>query len=167
MNDHRAAKVNRATIEVHCNLLRLPSFLVLLAALTGCGKDDGIGPTVPVQGRVTLDGKSLSTGTVVFRPDPSKSNANRHEPRGVIDAEGNYTLSTGTGPTAKNGVPPGWYKVGVVSLKEPDDRSQKGGMPPPPVSLIPSRYGNPDSSGLSIQVVEGAAVGSYDLKLSN
>ena len=36
----------------------------------------------------------LHRGTVIFTPDGGKGNDSQHEPRGPIDGEGNYQLST-------------------------------------------------------------------------
>jgi hypothetical protein len=49
----------------------------LLWAGYGCGKDEA-DKFVPVAGKVTLDGKPLSVGSVSFRPDASKGNKSCH-----------------------------------------------------------------------------------------
>ena len=90
--------------------------------------------------------------------------------QGTLDAEGNYQLATGTGPSPKSGAPVGRYKVGVVAMKEPvrpvDIRELKG-MPPPPEPLIPVHYNNPDTSGLTIEVSETPSADAYVIKLSS
>jgi len=141
---------------------------VVASALAGCSSGDDIGRTVPVRGRVTYEGNPLGTGVVIFRPDVHKGNTGGNEARGTIDAEGYYKLSTGTGPKPKEGVPPGWYQVGVVSLKEPAERPKdlRGGMPPPLESFIPQKYSDPATSGLSVEVTENPESGAYDLKLN-
>src|SRR5262249_47603539 len=82
----------------------------------GCGDPSGVGRTVPVAGKVTVDGRPVKAGTVSFRPDKSKGNTNAHEPYGEIDSEGNYTLFTGT----KKGAPVGWYRVAVMAAEPVD-----------------------------------------------
>jgi hypothetical protein len=108
---------------------------------------------------VTVNGKPLTTGSVSFRPDRAKGNTSKYEPAGEIDAQGNYKMYTPVKPsTPQEGVPPGWYKVAVVS-GEPDAY-------PPRALFIHPRYVDVATSGLSLEVVEGAPPGAYDLKLS-
>jgi hypothetical protein len=110
---------------------------------------------VPVEGTVTLDGKPLTTGTVIFSADADRGNTSPHEPRGPIDDRGRYKLSIQSQP----GAPPGWYKVAVASF-----RSE--GLGVPPVYLAPPVYANPRTSPLEpVEVVENPAPGAYDLKL--
>ncbi len=130
------------------------SGLVLAAlGLTGCGGSD----LVPVQGRVLLDGQALATGKVIFHPDTEKGNKTQQVPQGDIDAQGNYTLTSGTKP----GAPPGWYRVVVNAMKPFDPEKPYA----PEEWLIPRKYGEPSKSGLSIQVVSNAEPGAYELKL--
>jgi hypothetical protein len=79
--------------------------LAWAACLAGCG-----GPAerlVPVSGKVTVNGRPLPGGKVVFHPDAGKGNTSRQVPRGTLDAQGVYRLSTGD----RAGAPLGWYKV--------------------------------------------------------
>jgi hypothetical protein len=129
-------------------------------ALAGCGKEPGDeGKRVPVGGRVIFkDGKPLPRGTVIFTPDGSKGNASQHEPRGAIDAEGNYQLST---TSRLEGVLPGWYKVAIVA-QEPYDEKRSDWDPP---WIINRRYGNREKSGLAVEVVESPQSGRYDFQV--
>jgi hypothetical protein len=132
---------------------------ILLACLVGCARDPwDVGRTVPVRGRVLVDGKPLTTGLVVFQADASKGNASKHEPRGKVDGEGTYQLTT----QGKPGAAPGWYKVAVIATQKPTNRK---GVHTPGPWLIARRYGNGQTSGLSVQVIEKAAPGAYDLAL--
>src|SRR4051812_13406743 len=90
--------------------LEFISILAVLLVLSGCKKDE-TESFLPVTGKVTLDGKPLTVGTVSFRPDVTRGNTSMHIPTGEIDAQGNYTLVT----IRKNGAPPGWYKVLVFA----------------------------------------------------
>jgi hypothetical protein len=136
--------------------------LILAAAClslgqAGCGDPYGVGPTVPVVGKVTVDGQPVKAGTISFRPDKSKGNTSVHEPYGEIDAEGNYKLFTGK----KAGAPVGWYKVAVFA-GEPVEVGNLSGQA--------KWYANPkdasaDTSGLTIEVVAKPEPGAYDLKL--
>src|SRR5262249_56251009 len=97
---------------------------VLLAGLVGCGSP---GETfLPVEGRVTFNGKPLTKGTVVLYPDAGKGNASKHEPRGGIEADGRYKIFT----PPKAGAPPGWDK-GPLLCTEPTAPNNLY-LPPPP-----------------------------------
>src|SRR5579859_6703881 len=129
--------------------------VALVLCLAGCGAPES--KFIPVTGKVTYKGEALPTGSVVFVADASKGNTTPHEPRGIIDATGNYQVTT----AGKPGAPAGWYKIAVLANK-PQDTKNPYGMP---VSLIPKKYGDAAQSGLSIEVVAPPASGSYDLTL--
>jgi hypothetical protein len=134
-------------------LLRLLSGPICLFLLTGCGG----GPKLPiVQGKVTAGDKPLRTGFVIFYPDKARGNDSKEEPRGDIDAEGNYVLYT----RLEKGAASGWYKVAVSAADQIDPKN-----PYFTNWLIPQKYIDPRTSGLAIQVVEGPVPGAYDLKL--
>jgi hypothetical protein len=148
---------------------RVPLFLgALLLAIPalGCGDASGVGRTVPVAGKVILQDAPLTAKTtiVLFKPDASKGNTSPFEPTGTVDAEGNYTLTT----KGKKGAPPGWYKVIVTAREEAAPVHAKTPKQHRPAvrSLLPAKYGQAETSGLSIEVVENPAPGAYDLKLS-
>ena len=88
----------------------------LVLGLSGCGK--GGGKLVAVEGKVTVEGKLLKKGSVLLSPDAAKGNTSEEVASGVIDAEGNYKLNT----RGKEGVMPGWYKVGVEASETPDPK---------------------------------------------
>src|SRR5580700_1632437 len=81
--------------------LRFLLFAVCGLALSGCG-GDGL-QRVRVEGTVTVDGKPLRKGTVIFHPDDSKGNTLTTDAQGPIDAEGHYQLYVG----GKPGIPTG------------------------------------------------------------
>jgi hypothetical protein len=131
---------------------------VFLAPALGCGRGDG--GLVPVQGKVMLADNPLTTGVVIFRPDAAKGNKSLQEPRGQIDAEGNYKLVTAQ---KKEGAAPGWYKVGIIAAHPSTDPKNPYARPK---SLIPSIYNDPEKSRLAVEVVEKPGAGAYDLKIS-
>jgi hypothetical protein len=138
-------------------LLSLPVWVVLSAlggvCLAGCGAS----PVVRVQGKVTVEGKPLPQGVVIFQPDPARNNSSAQEARGAIRADGSYDLLT----NGRLGVMPGRYKVCVVAVsKRP---TPKGGWTVRP--LIPPKYGNPATSGLEVEAGPGKPAGAYDLAL--
>jgi hypothetical protein len=119
--------------------LALGVFLVVLA---GCG---GGGHRVPVRGKVTLNGKPISGGTVTFIPT---GETNEPPPEGKIDAEGNYSITT----RGSEGAPLGTYRA----IIEPDDKTT--------ASLMAPEYSNLKKSPLTVEVTDNKPAGGYDLK---
>jgi hypothetical protein len=132
--------------------------LGILAAACGCAQPGE--EFVPVAGRVTVNGKPLTVGSVSFRPDPSRGNTSQHHPTGVIDAHGHFELYT----LRHKGAPPGWYRVLVFS----DANRQGGGQVHPvmPRWATHVKYTSEHSTDLFVEVVGTPAPDAYDLKLS-
>jgi hypothetical protein len=128
----------------------------LVGLSSGCGKDSS-DQLFPVSGKVSYKAERLTTGTVILVADAAKGNVTNHEPRGPIDEQGNYQVST----AGKPGAPPGWYKVAVLANKPPN--------PDKPYavtgSLLPKKYGNANSSELAIEVTAKPSTGAYDIVL--
>jgi hypothetical protein len=144
----------RPTIQI--SFRRLVTCVFLLAWLAGCGSS-GPGRLVPVKGKVTLDDKPLATGSLVFKPDETKGNNSKFEPAGTIAADGSYSLFT----REKEGAPLGWYKVGIVA-----EEANAADPYAPRKSLVPNRFNDAETSGLSIEVSSSPPSGAYDLKLT-
>jgi hypothetical protein len=134
----------------------LPLLAIALVGLAGCqsGSDTGT-----VTGKVTLDGQPVASGivTVLAKCGGTPVTA-------IISPDGTYRVEK---------VPAGEILVGVVSMSgdagavwEDLKKRGQGGRPPPPVprpvNLLPKRYADPGSSGLSV-TVKGATV--FDLAL--
>jgi hypothetical protein len=130
--------------------------VVLLAGLAGCTRS-ATESLLPVEGRVQYEGKPLTKGVVILYPDKDKGNTSEHEPRGNIEADGRYKIST----HPRLGATAGWYKV-AVNASEPSDPKQPYSLPR---SLIREKFGNKDESGLTLEVRSGAPPGTYDLEL--
>jgi hypothetical protein len=128
--------------------------LLLVASLMGCSSGE---TRLPVAGKVMWHGRPLTSGAVILRPDAAKGNTSKHEPRGTIDPEGSYQVAT----AGQAGAPPGWYKVGVVAT-EPGDPNNPYAIRK---SLIPAKYGDPEQSELSLQVVPAPTPAAYDITL--
>jgi hypothetical protein len=130
-----------------------------LTLLVGCG-DSGGTKLLPVVGKVTVDGKPLTTGTgkVSFRP--VKGSATSQQPGADIEEDGTYRLST----DGKEGAPPGRYQILVVDVqpRDPKDPFPYG----PRKTNVNNKYNDPKKSDLYIEVVASPAPGAYDLKLS-
>jgi hypothetical protein len=138
-------------------LVALGTALTLL--LLGCGKAEI--PLVSVSGTVKSGGAPLPMGTVEFHPDASKGNNFKGKAIGMIKSDGSYVLNT----DGRDGAPVGWYKVTVSGQGMPDPAKMTEGSKPPAPPIIQAKYGKPDSSGLALEVKDGAPAGAYDLSL--
>jgi hypothetical protein len=148
-------------------LASLAFFFIVSLILVGCGEPDSIGKTVPVSGKVMMDGTQLNTGAVSFHPDDSKGNKAAIFANGVIK-DGIYTLQTTSTTGSKPGVPPGWYKAAVQT------NVPMGGMETNTTGKIPStskgapiaqKYTDATKTPLSVEVKENAPAGQYDLQV--
>lgn len=122
-------------------------------ATAGCDKRSnlqklGVGPMVPVQGKVTLAGKPLLGGNVFFYPE---GETQAYVPSGLIDTKGNYTVNT----SGEAGVPVGKYRVTVDPSSE--DKNQD--------MTMDLKYASSTNSPLTLNVTENPTPGQYDLKL--
>jgi hypothetical protein len=139
-------------------------FFALLAS--GCGDSSGVGKTVAVTGKVTLDDVPVTvTNTIVlFKADAGRGNTCPFEPAGTVDAQGNYRVVT----NGKDGAPTGWYKV-IVTATEPRSADEKGprNHRPGPRSLLPAKYGQAATTTVAIEVVDNPASSAYDVKLTS
>jgi hypothetical protein len=121
--------------------------------VSGCGSKI---KTMPVAGKVLLDGQPLTKGTVMYRANTKKDNKTQAIPQGDIDDQGNYELKTGN----SKGAPPGHYRVSILPLGS-NERPEKGKpFPTPPYN---KKYMRDDTTTLEVEVKEG---GDYTLKLT-
>jgi hypothetical protein len=112
----------------------------LLVASLGCAEK---GPELTeVTGQVLIDGKPLTTGSVVTLPLQGRG------ARGTIDDQGNFSLNTSDMGV---GASPGKHQVAVIAMEESDNPSPEA----PRRSLIPQKYSSAETSGLSIDVTPG------------
>lgn len=93
---------------------RLGLLMVALAVAGGCSKGASI-KTVPVSGKVTLDGNPLADANVTFLPETQPgSTATPPASTGKTGADGTYKLVTMVGTQVAEGAPSGNYKVIVT-----------------------------------------------------
>lgn len=123
--------------------------LLLSVLLAGCGSG---GPELtPVSGTVTLDGKPLAEAGVLFTPQEGGRPAS-----GSTDAEGRFTLTT---KTSGDGAMLGMNQVAVSKVVFAQSPAADGAPNPSaamrPQSLIPVRYGDVKTSGLTVEVKPG------------
>jgi len=146
----------------------LPLVACTLALAAGCAERDpfNLGKAAPVRGHVTVGGAPLHTGIITFIPDASRGNMSPHQPSANVGKDGTYALFT----VGKTAAPLAWYKI-VVQAYETDADLRKRAKSPGEEglyakSIVNAKYESPKKTPLSVEVVEGAADGAYDLKLS-
>lgn len=132
---------------------------VLVAAvgvvlLAGCGPSRPT--TLPVRGTVTLDGQPVEGAQVMLVPDEGGRPG-----QGITDGAGRFTIGTFT---ASDGALPGRHAVTVVLRRvsgvSTDPDGLEGDIQPggPQIEwLVPRRYSDPKTSGLTAEVERGMA----------
>jgi hypothetical protein len=130
-------------------------FILLLGAGfgAGCGGPASVA-TVPVTGKVTLDGQPVTSGQVSFFAADAKAGVGLCT--GIIDANGEYKIFS----DGKPGAPLGKYKVMVMPSMVPPTG---GGALARPQN---DKYSDAKSTTLSVEVVSSPAPGAYDLKMT-
>jgi hypothetical protein len=120
--------------------------------LTGCGGPTSKYPTAPVRGKVTYKSAPVPNGTVMFIPE------NGPTATGQIQQDGTYVLTS----DEANGAVLGSHKVVITALEDMTNvlPEQQSGLPK---SIIPSKYSNDVSSGLTAQVADQDNVINFDL----
>lgn len=133
---------------------RSSGFLLILIALMwpGCGggvdKEANRPKRAPAAGTVFYKEQPLDGATVIFLPQGHNDAA-----VGKTDASGRFTLQTFD---PGDGAVPGEYKVTVVKLETtaaaPRSDDEPVSEEAEPKSLIPVKYGKPDTSGLTASI---------------
>ena len=132
-------------INSHSRQIALFLGVAAMAFVVGCGSSD----TGRVAGHVTIGGKPLDQGAVVFQD--AKKGAAILAP---IGNDGTYRVKT----SQKDGLPPGDYQVaiqpqssysGPAPLAAPPKQQKKAESP------IPTKYRSVKTSGLKVTVKQG------------
>lgn len=123
---------------LRCRVL-LPALALALCGAIGCGPS--MTPPAPAAGAASYRGKPIEQGRVLFVPE-----AEGGEPAGGTIKDGKFVLTT---REAGDGAIPGRYKVGVISIAEVP---VKEGQEPEYKSLIPSKFGNAEESGITREI---------------
>ena len=121
--------------------------------LYGCS---GSSLEAQVSGKVTLDGKEIGPGVVVFVPEGGQSNP----ARGAVELNGSYFLKT----SRDKGLSAGKYKVSVSIFSQPTDVKPGERSMIEAKLIIPSRYVSADTSGLEYEVNPGSNTIDIELK---
>ncbi len=155
-------------------MLKAPASLLMFAlvlSLTGCGTSDR--PTLaPASGRVTLAGAPVAGATVSFQPV-----AGGRPCSGLTDSDGVYRI---TSYEENDGAPVGEHRVVIIkiagagasapaeaapaedpslSLSTMEGPGEDGQPPRQPETqyLVPQKYSNPETSGLTVNVPDGGS----------
>jgi len=120
-------------------------FRVLILALVLCGFigcGPSLPPPVPVAGTIKYQGKPIEQGRILLVPENEESG----EPAGGAIKDGKFVLTT---REDGDGAVPGRYKIGVMAIAEVP---VKEGQEPDFKSLIPSKFGNAEESGITREI---------------
>jgi hypothetical protein len=110
------------------------------------GCDAGMEYTGKVRGTVTLDGKPVTSGTVVSLPLEGGRGA-----IGEILADGTFALHT---DNHGENVIPGRHRLAVAASKS-SDQQEPYNPEADFIFLLPLRYSDPGQSGFTVDVVAG------------
>jgi hypothetical protein len=119
--------------------------LLVLLGSGGCGgkaSDPNVGPTVPVQGKVTYMGQPLAGGTIQFEPDRGR------EASGTIGPDGTFTLTTFN---ENDGAVVGTHRVAATGV-------DKAGSP------LPNKFSSFNTSKIEVEVTAGKTDYTIDFK---
>ena len=125
----------------------------LFALASGCSAEGE--KLAPVSGVITVGGRPVPSGTLTFYPEGTKGNATQHQPTGVLGADGRFEVFV---PGSKKGAPPGWYKVVVYAVDDPQPGK-------PNKYFVHKKYTDRATTPLLIEVVDNPEPGRYDLRL--
>jgi hypothetical protein len=120
-----------------------------LLLLAGCGQTSRNPDVVPVTGTVTYQGQPVAEANVVFQ-------SNEHGSFGVTDSRGRFQLQT---LEPGDGAFGGEYAVIIskvqVTVPQFDEGHPQYVPPPPPKYLVPKKYSDARTAGLTASVVKG------------
>lgn len=141
--------------------------LAAIIVLSGCGEGgdkwtEARPETFPTAGTVTFKDQPVEGATVVFTPVGHENGA-----VGLTDAEGRFELRTFE---PNDGAVAGDYKVAIRKVEVISSGADEPPATPDPTpeplkerSLLPERYGNAASSGLTKTVEEGENQFAFEL----
>jgi hypothetical protein len=142
------------------------SAAVLAITVSGCGSDRP--PLGIVAGEVTFEGKPISEGAIIFEVAGSRSASGK-----IVDGKITEVTTYDSG----DGVPVGLARIAVhasaVKTAEANaELAHPGDLPSNDLdsymgvakSLIPDRYNDPSSSGLTFQIERGTNSVTIDLQ---
>lgn len=138
---------------------------VLAAAMSGCGQKSDGPQLARVKGTVTYQGQPLQKATVVFLPDQQGVRL----ASGITDDNGHFELMT---DVPGDGVVLGKHRVTISARAAENSLTQEqqsalllaGESVPLGKPLIPEKYFQFETSGLSAEIKAGANTANFDIK---
>ena len=129
--------------------------------LPGCGRSGF--DTVAVKGRVTYEGEPLVGGLVIFY---AVDRTQGHPAKARIAPDGTFVVKTLSNTP---GLVPGEYKVAVLLQKLPMYGSTPEQIAAAAANkmVLPERFADPETSGLSFTVQPGQGTQTYNIDLSD
>jgi tetratricopeptide (TPR) repeat protein len=123
---------------------------VFVFFMFGSTRSDRV-PVHPVQGQAFFEGKPMPNAIVLLEPTGWEI-ATFPKPRAIVRDDGTFILAT---YGKDDGAPIGEYKVSVQWFVKPENRQEvEGGSIAK--NVLPARYANPETSGLTVNIKQGA-----------
>jgi hypothetical protein len=138
-------------LTIHCSL-----FIILV--LSGCSGSPF--RVEAVEGTVTLDGQPCADAVLTFVPEDASLGKAAYA---RTDEKGIYKLTAFNGGKSNAGTKTGKYIVSILKEK-PVREPKEGEIDVPMISVIPQKYNDAKTSGLTAEVVKGKNVFNFDLK---
>ena len=142
------------------------AILPLLLILAGCSSSSGLSGLTPCEGTVTYKGEPVVGAVITFHPsgDTRASGA-------VAGGDGRFKVTT---LQPEDGITPGNFRVTIVKYEEygpqlPQVMSDDGIMVDqsrPQRNILPGKYANPDTSGLTANI-EGTKLVTLQFDLAD
>ena len=121
---------------LYCQAPLAITLITAVAMLVGCADSDRP-KTVPISGRVTIDGQPPGEfGKLFFTPTQAAEGYVKRPASGSFDPEGNYRIMSWE---PDDGLVPGHYTVNIAPV---DMQATK----------VPQKYHQSDTSGLEVEV---------------
>ena len=127
--------------------------LMICLAMTGCNRD-GLPGLVPAAGIVTLNGVPVERAIISFAPTSTSSGV--RSASAMTDQNGRFVVTT---LNYGDGIHPGEYQIIVTKTTgtggdlSPEESGRGGsGDDRQMVNHLPSKYGNKDTSGLTVSI---------------
>ena len=115
----------------------------VVAVPGGCKRPAPAGPAT-VRGAVAFQGKPLTSGLVIFSPDPDRGGSGKPA-RGELGPDGRFRLTLAGSET----IPAGWYRVAILAVPAGGSTSPSDGP------AFPPQLARPDLSGIVREVQPG------------
>jgi len=133
--------------------LSLFTALIICLAITGCNRD-GLPGLVPAAGIVTLNGDPVERAIISFAPTTTSPGV--RSASAMTDQNGRFVVTT---LHFGDGIQPGEYQIIVTKttgtggdLSPEESARTGGGNDRQMVNHLPSKYGNKETSGLTVSI---------------